>query len=90
MAAHHGHHADEAAVGCESLASDCDDLGTFATEARGAQPKLKDKAEPVPMAPLSIPDVALDGVGFVTTTAEPPDLDPPFPPIHLLNCVFLD
>lgn len=90
MAAHHGHHDDVAATGCDSLASDCDDLGDFAHEARGAQLKLKDKAEPVSMAPPALPEVSIDTAGCVTTAADPPDPDPEFPPRYLLNCAFLD
>jgi hypothetical protein len=90
MAAHHGHHEDMAASGCDSLASDCDDLGDFAHEGRGAQLKLKDEAQPVSMAPPAIPDLPIDIVAFVTTAVDPPDPDPVFPPLHLLNCVFLD
>jgi hypothetical protein len=90
MTAHHGHHQTMAETGCDSLASDCDDLGAFALEARGAQLKLKDGAQPVSMAPPAIPDVPIDIVAFVTTAADPPDPDPVFPPLNLLNCVFLN
>ena len=90
MAAHHGHHEDTAIAGCDALASDCDDLGDFAHEGRCAQPKLKDKAEPVAMAPPARPDAAVDVAGFVTTAADPPDPGAVFPPLYLLNCVFLD
>ena len=90
MAAHHGHHEGMAATGCDAVMSDCDDLGAFAHDGRGAQPKLKDKAEPVAMAPPAMPDVPIDIVAVVTTAVDPPDPDPVFPPLHLLNCVFLD
>ena len=90
MAAHHGHHEKTAGAGCDALASDCDDLGNFTSEGRSAQPKLKDKAEPVSTAPPAVPDIPIDIVAFVTTVADPPDPDPVFPPLHLLNCVFLD
>jgi hypothetical protein len=90
MAAHHGHHEDMAATGCDALMTDCDDLGAFAHDGRGAQPKLKDKAEPVPMAPPAIPDASLDTVGFTTTAADPPEPDWVSPSLNLLNCVFLD
>ena len=90
MAAHHGHHEKSAGKGCDALASDCDDLGTFTNEGRSAQPKLKDKAEPVSMAPPAVPDMPINIVAFVTTVVDPPDPDPVFPPHHVLNCVFLD
>ncbi len=90
MAAHHGHHEAMPATGCDSLASDCDDLGAYAHEARGAQLKLKDEAKPVSMAPPAVPVVPIDIVAFVTTAADPPDPDAEFPPLHLLHCVFLD
>ena len=90
MAAHHGHHDTIAGAGCNALVSDCDDLGTYAHEGRPAQPKLKDMAELVPMAPAAFPDTPVHSLTFVTTTAEPPDPAAVFPPLHLLNCVFLD
>ncbi len=90
MAAHHGHHEMTAGKGCDAPASDCDDRGTFTSEGRCAQPKLKDKAEPVSMAPPAILDVPVDIAAVVTATAHPPDPHPVFPPLHLLNCVFLD
>ena len=90
MAAHHGHHEKTAGAGCDALASDCDALGNFTNEGRCAQPKLKDKAEPVSMAPPAVPDMPINIVAFVTTVVDPPDPDPVFPPLHLLNCVFLD
>ena len=90
MAAHHGHHEDSNASACDALMSDCDDLGAYAHEGRCAQVKLKDKAEPVPMAPPAIADVPIATVAFATTAADPPDPVGAFPPLHLLNCVFLD
>ena len=90
MAAHHGHHGEAAGTGCDSFTSDCDDIGEYAHDGRLAQPKLKDKAEPVPMAPPAFADTPVATVSFATSTADPPDPAGTFPPIHLLNCVFLD
>ena len=90
MAAHHGHHGEATGAGCDALMSDCDDLGTYTNEGRFAQLKLKDHAEPESMAPPPFPDFAIDTVGFVTTAADPPDPVAAFPPLHQLNCVFLD
>ena len=90
MAAHHGHHEDTAATACDALMSDCDDLGTFAHDGRCAQPKLKDKADPVPAAPPAVPQAPFTTVAFITTAADPPEPVGVFPPLHLLNCVFLD
>ena len=90
MAAHHGHHDDAASTGCDALMSDCDDTGSFTHEGRSAQPKLKDKAEPVSIAPPAFPEAPLAVVGYVTTAADPPEPDGFAPPLHLLNCVFLD
>ena len=89
MAAHHGHHEAMAGTGCDALMSDCDDIGAYAHEGRAAQLKLKDKAEPAPIAPAVFPDTPVHSVTFVTTTADPPDPTAVFPPLHLLNCVFL-
>ena len=90
MAAHHGHHEEMAGTGCDTLLSDCDDTGSATHEGRSAQPKLKDRAEPAAIAPPAIPEAPFDVVGFTTTAAEPPDPDGFSPPLHLLNCVFLD
>ena len=90
MAAHHGNHGEAAGADCDGLMADCDDLGTFAHEGRSGQPKLKDKADPVPMAPPAMPVAAHAPVDLVTTAADPPDPVGAFPPRHLLNCVFLD
>ena len=89
MAAHHGHHEAMAGTGCDALTSDCDDIGTYAHEGRTAQLKLKDQAEPALMAPAAFPDTPVHSITFVTTTADPPDPAAIFPPLHLLNCVFL-
>ncbi len=90
MAAHHGHHQEAAGSGCDALMPGCDDIGTYAHEGRLAQPKLKDKADPVPMALQTVPDPPVTAIAFVTTAADPPDPVAAFPPLHLLNCVFLD
>jgi hypothetical protein len=90
MAAHHGHHGEAAGTNCDGLTADCDDIGTFAHEGRPGQPKLKDKADPAPMAVPPIPVAPPVAVAFVTTAADPPDPAGAFPPLHLLNCVFLD
>ena len=90
MAAHHGHHGEAAGTGCDALMSDCDDVGAYTHEGRAAQPKLKDKADPVPMVPPVLPDVPIATTSFATTAADPPDPVGAFPPLHLLNCVFLD
>ena len=90
MAAHHGHHEGVASTGCDALMSDCDDLGTYANEGRFAQLKLKDKTDPVAMAPPTLPDLPVAAARFVPATADPPDPVGAFPPLHLLNCVFLD
>ena len=90
MAAHHGHHGEEAGSGCGTMMPGCDDIGTYAHEGRLAQPKLKDKSEPVPMAPPAFPDAPVATAVYVTTAADPPDPVEAFPPLHLLNCVFLD
>jgi hypothetical protein len=89
-AMHHGHHADMGDSGCDALMSDCDDAGSMAHEGRSLQPKLKDKAEPVAMAPPAFPEASLDIVAFVSTAADPPEPDWSSPALHLLNCVFLD
>lgn len=90
MVAHHGQHSEVAGAGCDVLASNCDDISAYAHEGRPAQPTLKDKSEPVPMAPPAFPNAPLPFVGFTRTAADPPDLAGTFPPLHLLNCVFLD
>lgn len=90
MAAHHGHHQESGASGCDALISDCDDLGSYANEGRSAQPKLKDKTDPVPMVPPALPDTPVAIARFVSATEQPPDPVGTFPPLHLLNCVFLD
>lgn len=90
MAAHHGHHENRTASACDALMSDCDDLGTFAHEGRCAQLKLKDKTDPVPMAAPALPDTPLAIARYAMATYDPPDPVGAFPPLHLLNCVFLD
>lgn len=90
MAAHHGHHQDSAGSGCDALMSDCDDLGNYANEGRFAQLKAKDKTDPVAMAPPTLPDTPLAIARVGTATVVPPDPVGAFPPLHLLNCVFLD
>ena len=90
MTAHHGHHDDSSASACDALMSDCDDLGAFAHDGRAAQPKLKDRVDTVLMAPPSLPVMPVTMPRIVTTTADPPDPVGAFPPLHLLNCVFLD
>lgn len=90
MTAHHGHHEDMAATGCDALMSDCDDSGSMAHEGRSVQPKLKDNVEPVAIAPPAFPRASLDSARFVTTAADPPEPDGFSPALHLLNCVFLD
>lgn len=90
MAAHHGHHEDMASTGCAAMLSDCDDVGAIGNDGRHTQLKLKDRAELVPMAPPAFPAASVEPVFLVTTAADPPDPAGTFPPLRLLNCVFLD
>jgi hypothetical protein len=90
MAMHHGHHADMGDSGCDALMSDCDDAGSMTLEGRSLQPKLKDKAEPVAMAPPAFLEASLDTVAFESAAADPPEPGWSSPALHLLNCVFLD
>ena len=90
MAAHHGHHDIEIKAGCDSPLSDCADSDDFSIDGRSSQAKLKDKSDaPIIIAPAS-QEEALGPVYYSTTAADPPRRVAASPPIHLLNCVFLD
>jgi hypothetical protein len=89
MAAHHGSHGDEARPGCDTQPSDCGEVDDFSLDGRSSLSKLKAKVEAVALVAPSVPEVALNPIGFSTTAADPPGRTAGPPPIHLLNCVFL-
>lgn len=90
MAAHHGGHGDEAKPGCDTQPSDCGEVDDFSLDGRFSLGKLKAKAETVALVSPSVPEVSADPIGFSTTAADPPGPTAAPPPIHLLNCVFLN
>lgn len=90
MAAHHGNHGDDSRSGCDSLPADCGEIDVFSLDGRTSQCKLKAKAETTALVSFALPEVALDPVRVSTTAADPPESTTAPPPIHLLNCVFLN
>ncbi len=90
VAGAHKHHGEDIASDCGSLAADCGEFDDFSVDSRGAQSKLKDNAEdiaPLPVLPGEPP--AIPPVIPLAATG-PPDIAVVPPPLHLLNCVFLD
>ena len=90
MAAHHGSHGDEAGPGCDTRPLDCGEVDDFSVDGRSSLGKLKDKIETVAIVPTPLPVLAFHPVGYSTTAADPPGPTAAPPPIHLLNCVFLN
>ena len=90
MSMAHGHHDMDVEADCATFGSDCGDVDDFGIDSRGAQAKLKDKAE-VPAVSCALPPDPISGpAGFSTTAADPPETAAAPPPTYLLNCVFLD
>lgn len=90
MAAHHGGHGDEAEPGCDTAPTDCGDIDDFSVDGRSSLGKLKDKTGIVAILPAVLPELTFDPVACSTTAADPPGPTAAPPPIHLLNCVFLN
>lgn len=90
MAAHHGGHGDKAEPGCDTGPAECGDIDDFSVDGRSSPGKLKDKTEIVAILPAALPELTFDPVVFSTTAADPPGPTAALPPIHLLNCVFLN
>jgi len=90
---HHGHpgeHGKGGQAGCDSLQGACGDQDQVNTDARPAQPTIRDLTD-LPAIAIAAP---VD-VEFRLSYDRYPSVDPPLrqhapPAIHLLNCVFLD
>lgn len=90
MAAHHGHHETDIREGCDSPLSDCADSEEFSLDARHSQAKQKDNSGAVIIVAPTVSDAIPHPDLYATTAADPPLLVATSPPLHLLNCVFLD
>ena len=91
MTGHHGGHADATVdTPCADGLADCMVDDDASLDSRGGDLKVRDLPAPVALAPA-------DDVALLAPIAQAP-APPPFasahsgapPPIHLLNCVFLD
>lgn len=90
LAMAHGHHGQEDDSDCASLGTDCGDIDDFGVDSRGAQSKVKDKAQIAVPAPLPSGELPIVPVAIPIPATGLPDPAVAPPPLHLLNCVFLD
>lgn len=94
MAAHHGHHGSrdhgEAENPCASMQPECCDLDEANVNARPSQAKVKDQGEQPVAVIAAAPWLDTIKFEFPVFTTGPPVPAAASPPIHLLNCVFLD
>ena len=90
MDGHRGHHAEEADAGCDSLLSDCGESDDFSLDGRFFFSKAKDTVDDIQADIVAPAAAGLSCTGFTTTAADPPAPVGSSPPLHLLNCVFLD
>lgn len=95
-AAHHGHHADDAAVadesrvGCDTLKSRCVEVAEFSIDGRKASSDEKDKTDlPVAIVALA-PQPCAERTASTSSDVDPPPFDSVSPPLYILHCVFLD
>lgn len=94
MAAHHGHHGEQedskATNPCASMQSDCCELDEVNLNARASQLKAKDAVEQPAAISVGAPWLEAPEFEIPVYTTGPPVPVAASPPIHLLNCVFLD
>lgn len=90
MAMAHGHHGQDVDSDCASLGADCGEIDEFGVDSRGSQSKLKDKAEIDASPPLPSGELSIRPSAVPVPATGPPDPAVEPPPLHLLNCVFLD
>ena len=85
----HAGHAEHKEHSTPATQADCCELDTFNVEDRSQQGEKDgaDKTPPILFTGLTEP--AAGGFPVFSATG-PPDPDPSPPPIHILNCVFLD
>ncbi|HNP64675.1 MAG TPA: hypothetical protein PKH39_12135 [Woeseiaceae bacterium] len=82
------HHQPIVEKDCFSMQSDCCSAGGVALESRGGADKLqKDVQFAVSVSP---PWPTLLAHPVPVDDLRPPDLKVSFPPLHVLNCVYLD
>jgi hypothetical protein len=86
--AHAGHQESQAKVDCLSLQSDCCSIIQATADNRGSADKLQKDACVV--FPVAAPWPALQKVSVQNHELRPPDPEVCFPPLHVLNCVYLD
>ena len=85
----HGGHSAHQEHRTPATQADCCELDTFNVEDRGPQAE-KDGAEKTPpILFAALTEAAAGGFALLSATG-PPDPDPSPPPLHILNCVFLD
>jgi hypothetical protein len=86
----HGHHDMDMDPDCATFGTDCGEIDDFGIDSRGAQAKIKDKAEFLAVPAALPPDPVPGPLGFSTAAVDPPEPAAAPPPKYLLNCVFLD
>ncbi len=89
MAGHHGH-AQAAASPCADVQSECCDVASASVDSRSGKLKVRDAGD---AAAVPLPATPVESQ-YVTHRAEPPPRPPDFPgafpPLHKINCVYLD
>lgn len=90
--AHHEHgQAGQATVEhpCASMEEDCCDVGIASFDARSGDIKLKDTPEAAYVAAPGFAELQMQFPAWVAPVVDPPDPPGAFPPLHVLNCVYL-
>ena len=85
---HEDHQQPVVEKDCISLQSDCCSVDGLALEARGGADKLQKDAQFLVSSSPSWP--TLQARPFPVDELRPPDIKVSFPPLHVLNCVYLD
>ena len=82
------HHQPAAQADCFSMQSDCCSVGGVALETRGGSDKLQKDVQFLVSSLPSWPTLQAHPVPI--DDLRPPDVQVSFPPLHILNCVYLD
>ena len=83
-----GHHESQADADCLSMQSVCCSIVQATADNRSSAEKLQKDASPACSTPPAWP--ALQTTFVRQHDLRPPDPDLCFPPLHVLNCVYLD
>ena len=90
MASHHGHGEADTGPSCATAQPECCELAAASVDSRGNKPQFKSALEMVLITAPLTPVLPSRASKQPHVASDPPDITGAWPPLHVLNCVYLD